>query len=154
MEWLGDHLWAVWLVLAVGLGAAELLSLDLILLMLAVGCFAGALTGAIGAAVLVQVLVAGGASVAMLALVRPNLVKRLHTGPDLKLGHAKLVGRQAVVTEEVTSQRPGRVKLAGEIWSAEPYDDSLTIEPGQTVEVLAIKGATVLVHPADRALGP
>ena len=37
---------------------------------------------------------------------------------------------------------PGRIKLAGEIWTAPPYDEHLIIEPGETVEVLQIKGAT------------
>ena len=154
MEWLGDNLWAGWLALAVALGAAELMSLDLILLMLAVGCVAGAITGALGAAVILQVLVAGIASIAMLAAVRPNLIKHLHSGPDLQLGHGKLVGRQAIVTEDVTSHNPGRVKLAGEIWTAQPYDDSLTIKAGETVDVLAMKGATVYVHPAHTAIEP
>jgi membrane protein implicated in regulation of membrane protease activity len=152
MEWLGDHAWAVWLALSVALGAAELLSLDLILLMLAVGCIAGAITGALGAAVLLQVLVAGAASVAMLALVRPNLIKRLHTGPELQLGHGKLVGREALVTEDITPHSPGRVKLAGEIWTAQPYDESLTIPAGETVDVLMIKGATAYVHPIHHQL--
>ena len=152
MEWLGDNLWVGWLALAVALGAAELLSLDLILLMLAVGCIAGAITGALGAAVILQVLVAGIASIAMLAAVRPNLIKHLHSGPDLQLGHGKLVGRQAVVTEDITAHAPGRVKLAGEIWTAQPYDDSLVIKAGETVDVLAMKGATVYVHPANRAI--
>ena len=154
MDWLGDNLWAAWLALAVALGAAELMSLDLILLMLAVGCIAGAITGVLGAGVILQVLVAGAASVAMLALVRPSLVHRLRSGPELQLGHAKLVGRQAIVTEDVTSHSPGRVKLAGEIWTAQPYDDSLTIKAGETVDVLAMKGATVYVHPAHTALEP
>jgi membrane protein implicated in regulation of membrane protease activity len=152
MDWLGDHLWAGWLALAVALGAAELASLDLILLMLAAGAIVGALSAVIGLPIVLQILLAGGASVAMLALVRPNVVKRLHTGPDLQLGHGKLVGRQALVTEDVTSLNPGRVKLAGEIWSAEPYDESLTIKAGETVEVLAMKGATVFVHPVNSAL--
>jgi membrane protein implicated in regulation of membrane protease activity len=152
MDWLGDHLWAGWLALAVALGAAELASLDLILLMLAAGAIVGALSAVIGLPIVLQILLAGGASVAMLALVRPNVVKRLHTGPDLQLGHGKLVGRQALVTEDVTSLTPGRVKLAGEIWSAEPYDESLTIKAGETVEVLAMKGATVFVHPVNSAL--
>jgi membrane protein implicated in regulation of membrane protease activity len=152
VEWLGDNLWAGWLALAVALGAAELMSLDLILLMLAVGCVAGAITGALGAAVILQVLVAGIASIAMLAAVRPNLIKHLHSGPDLQLGHGKLVGRQAIVTEDVTAHTPGRVKLAGEIWTAQPYDDSLVIKAGETVDVLAMKGATVYVHPANRAI--
>ena len=152
MDWLGDHLWAGWLALAVALGAAELASLDLILLMLAVGALAGALSAGVGLPIVLQILIAGGASVAMLALVRPSVVKRLHSGPELQLGHGKLVGRQALVTEDVTSLTPGRVKLAGEIWSAEPYDESLTIRAGETVEVLAIKGATVFVHPVNSAL--
>ena len=101
-----------------------------------------------------QILLAGGASVAMLALVRPSVVKRLHSGPDLQLGHGKLVGRQALVTEDVTSLTPGRVKLAGEIWSAQPYDDTLTIKAGETVEVLAMRGATVYVHPVNSTLEP
>ena len=108
----------------------------------------------IGLALVLQVLIAAGASVAMLALVRPNLVRRLHTGPDLQLGHGKVVGHQALVTEVVTSITPGRVKLDGEIWSARPYDESLTIKAGETVEVLAMKGATVFVHPVNETLEP
>jgi membrane protein implicated in regulation of membrane protease activity len=154
MEWLGDHAWAAWLALVMVLGVAELVSLDLILVMLALGALSGAVVAAIGAPVILQVLVAAGVSVAMLGLVRPNLVERLHTGPELQLGHGKLVGRQAMVTEEVTSLTPGRVRLAGEIWTAQPYDDSLVIRAGQTVEVLAIKGATVFVHPVDQGLDP
>jgi membrane protein implicated in regulation of membrane protease activity len=154
MEWLGDHLWAGWLALAIALGAAELISLDLILLMLAVGAIVGVITAVIGAPVVLQFLLAGGASLAMLAMVRPNLVKHLRTGPDLQLGHSKLVGRQALVTEDVTSINPGRVKLAGEIWSAQPYDDSMTIKAGETVEVLAMRGATVFVHPVNASLEP
>jgi membrane protein implicated in regulation of membrane protease activity len=154
MDWLGDNLWAGWLALAIALGAAELASLDLILLMLAVGALVGALGAGIGLPIVIQILLAGGASVAMLALVRPNVVKRLHHGPELHLGHGKLVGRQALVTEDVTSLSPGRVKLAGEIWSAEPYDESLTIRAGETVEVLAMKGATVYVHPVNGPIEP
>jgi len=154
MEWLGDNLWAGWLAIAIALGAAELASLDLILLMLAVGAIVGALSAVVGLPLVVQILLAGGASVAMLALVRPNVVRKLHSGPELQLGHGKLVGRQALVTEDVTSMNPGRVKLAGEIWSAEPYDESLTIKAGETVEVLAMKGATVFVHPVNAALEP
>jgi membrane protein implicated in regulation of membrane protease activity len=154
VDWLSDNLWAGWLALAFALGVAELASLDLVLLMLAAGAFVGAISAGVGLPFVLQILLAGGASVAMLALVRPSVVKRLNSGPELQLGHGKLVGRQALVTEDVTSLTPGRVKLAGEIWSAEPYDDSLTIKAGETVEVLAMKGATVYVHPLHSTLDP
>ena len=149
MDWLGEHAWAAWLGVAAVLGMAELVSLDLVLIMLAVGAMAGMATAAIGAAVVVQVLVAGGAAVAMLALVRPSLVARLHRGPELRLGTSKLVGQRAVVTEEITGLSVGRIRLAGETWSAAPYDEHVTIEPGATVEVFEIRGATAYVHPVS-----
>jgi membrane protein implicated in regulation of membrane protease activity len=52
-----------------------------------------------------------------------------------------------MVTERITGLEPGRVKVGGEIWSAKPYDDTMAIDPGSTVEVLEIRGATVYVHP-------
>ncbi|MBB6625909.1 NfeD family protein [Nocardioides sp. KIGAM211] len=150
MDWLRDNAWEAWLGLAIVLGVAEMFSLDLILIMLAVGALAGMVTAAFDAHLVVQVLVAAGASIGALALVRPDLVKKFHSGPDLKLGHGKLVGQQGLVTEEVTALTHGRIKLGGEIWSAAPYDDTIAIAPGETVEVLQIKGATAYVHPIPR----
>jgi len=140
------------MVLAVALGVAEMVSLDLILMMLAVGALVGALAALASLPFILQVLLAAGSSAAMLALVRPNLVKKLHSGPDLVTGANKLVGQQGVVTEELSIHHPGRVKLAGEIWSACPYDESLTIAPGATVEVFAIRGATAYVHPVGELM--
>jgi membrane protein implicated in regulation of membrane protease activity len=146
-DWLSEHAWAGWLGLATLLAAAELVSLDLILIMLAVGALAGMVSAALGASVVLQVLIASGASVAMLAVVRPSLVARLHSGPELRLGHGKLVGQQGTVTSRITGLQTGQIKLAGEIWTAAPYDEHDTIEPGAVVEVFEIRGATAYVHP-------
>jgi membrane protein implicated in regulation of membrane protease activity len=152
VDWLGDHIWAAWLLLAVVLGVAEMVSLDLILLMVAVGALVGGLVALAGAPFILQVLLAAGASGAMLMLVRPSLVARLHDGPTLVSGHDRLVGQQGVVTEELSALSPGRVKVGGEIWSACPYDEGLTIPPGATVEVFAIRGATAYVHPVGELM--
>src|SRR5262245_22723607 len=150
MDWFSDHMWETWLVLAVVLGLLELLSLDLVLLPLAAGALVGMLAAVVGLTFPVQAIAAGAASLAMLTLVRPSVVKRLHQGPELKLGHGKLVGKQAVVTEPISAHEHGRVKLAGEIWSAAPYDDFDTIAAGEMVEVIEIRGATAYVHPIPR----
>ena len=54
------------------------------------------------------------------------------------------------MTEQISALDHGRIKLAGEIWTAAPYDEHLVIEPGETVEVLQIRGATAYVHPIPR----
>ena len=147
MDWFRDHAWETWLALSILLGVAELASMDLILLMLAGGALIGMVAAVVGLGVPIQVVLASAAALAALALVRPTIVRRLHSGPDLALGHGKLVGKQALVTERITAMAPGRIKLAGEIWTAEPYDETVTIEPGRMVDVLQIRGATAIVHP-------
>ena len=150
MEWFREHMTESWLALAVLLGVAEMFSLDLVLLMLATGAFAGVLTTLVTDSLLLPAVVALIVSVGMLAVVRPELARKLGRGPELKLGHGKLVGSQGLVTETVTALSPGRVRLGGEIWTAQPYDDSITIEPGETVEVFEIRGATAYVYPVPR----
>jgi membrane protein implicated in regulation of membrane protease activity len=143
-DFLSDNQWVLWLALSVGLAAAELLSLDLILLMLAVGALSGAVVAAVQGPVILQVLVALAVSLGMLTLVRPNVVRRLHRGPGLTTGHAALVGKQAIVLETVDA-RTGRIKLRGQIWSARSVDESV-ITPGSTVDVYEIDGATAVVY--------
>ncbi|WP_436699704.1 NfeD family protein [Nocardioides sp. BYT-33-1] len=149
MDWLRDHLWEAWLGTAFVLALAELLSLDLFLLMLAGGALAGVLTAFVTDNVVLQVLVASAVSVLLLAAVRPPLVRRLHGGPDLVLGPASLVGSRGIVTEPVAEHRPGRVKIGGESWLAvaEPPGSALAV--GETVEVVSIVGATAHVRPVS-----
>ncbi len=150
MDWLLKHAWEAWLGLAIVLGVAEMFSLDLILIMLAAGAVVGMVAALLDLHVAIQILGFGTASLAAIFFVRPSFAKRLHGGPSLEVGHGKLVGRQGVVTQEISGLSAGRIKLAGEFWTAEPYDDTLSIASGETVEVLAIRGATAVVHPVAR----
>jgi len=145
MEWLGDQAWASWLGLAVLLGALELVSLDLFLVMLAGGAVVGALTALLGGPIALQIVLALISSVALLGVIRPNVVRRLHGGPDLKTGADALIGKRATVLRELAYGTPGRVKIGGEEWTAEPYDEDDRIEIGELVDVVQIKGATAYV---------
>lgn len=150
MEWFREHMWETWLGLSLLLGVAEMFSLDLVLLMLAVGGLVGMFTALFGLPFALQVVAALMASGAMLALVRPNIVKKLHGGPELRLGAGKLVGMQGVATSDISALSPGRIKVDGESWSARPLDETITITAGETVDVLQIEGATAIVHPLPR----
>ncbi len=147
-DWLSDNAWVVWAGLGVVLAVAELVSLDLVLLMFAVGAFSAAAVSLVGVPLAAEVAVAAAVSAGMLALVRPNIVQRLHSGPELTTGHDALVGKVGVVVEPV-SELEGRVRLGGEIWTARSYDPQTTIEPGARVSVFAIEGATAVVYPDD-----
>ena len=145
MDWLSDHMWESWLALAVVFGVLELISLDLFLAMLAGGALVGAVTALLDGPPALQVILASVSSIALLGLLRPNIVRRLHSGPDLRTGAEALIGKRATVLRELAHGTPGRVKIGGEEWTAEPYDEDDRIEAGEVVDVVQIRGATALV---------
>ncbi len=145
MDWVTEHLWASWFALAVVLGVLELVSLDLFLVMLAGGAVVGGITELVGGPVLLQVVLAMITAVGLLGVIRPSVVRRLHGGQDLKIGAEALIGKRATVQRELVHGIPGRVKIDGEEWTAEPYDEDDRIEVGALVDVVQIKGATAYV---------
>lgn len=148
MDWLRDNVWAAWLTLAAVLGLAELASLDFTLLMLAAGAVtAGAVSAVFPGLLWLQIVVGLLTAGAMLAAIRPLLVRKLHHGGELKTGSAHVIGRTGVVVKEIHPDGGGSVKLNGELWTARPYDEVSTIPPGTRVEVMSIDGATAVVYP-------
>ncbi|ADG74947.1 protein of unknown function DUF107 [Cellulomonas flavigena DSM 20109] len=139
--------WLWWVGGALALGILEMLSLDLVLVMFAGGALAGALAYALGAPVAVQILVAALTSIVLLAALRPWLLRHLRGRADLpETNAAALVGREATVVAAVDGST-GRVKLAGEVWSARTADGG-SLPPGTRVTVTKIDGATAVVSPA------
>jgi membrane protein implicated in regulation of membrane protease activity len=136
--------WVWWVLAAVGLGVAEAGITTLVFAMFAGGAAAAAALAAAGVGVTVQAIVFLVVTAALLGLVRPVARRHLASGPQVRTGIAALVGKQALVLEQVDG-RGGRVKIGGEVWSARSYDGESVIEAGRTVDVLQIEGATALV---------
>jgi membrane protein implicated in regulation of membrane protease activity len=145
MDWFRDHAWETWLLIAVTLGVLELISTDLILIMLAGGALLGMLVALVGGPVALQIVVALAASIGLVAVVRPGMVHRLHAGPTLRTGADALIGERAFVIEPLSHTSPGRVKIGGDVWTAKPYDEDDQIEAGAAVDVVSIKGAIAYV---------
>lgn len=146
-DWLGDNAWAIWLSLAFLLAVAEVLSLDLVLIMLAVGALAGAGTALIFAPLWwLQILVAAGVSVATLALLRPTLMERVRSLPGYRSSTDKMVGSSGVATSDITRDG-GEIKVDGQTWTARPYGGEMEITKGTEVEVYEIDGAIAVVYP-------
>ncbi|GHA81300.1 membrane protein [Streptomyces termitum] len=136
--------WVWWLIGAVGLGIPLVLTAMPEFGMFAVGAVAGAVTAALGFGVVAQVIVFVVVSVALIAVVRPIAARHRAADPALATGIDALKGRQARVVERVDAEG-GRIKLAGEIWSARALDATRTFEPGDEVDVVEIEGATAVV---------
>lgn len=140
--------WIVWLVLAAVLGVAEIMTTTLAFGLIAAGAVVAGVVGVAGAGLPFQLIAFAVASAAGLGVVRPIAVRHIKQPPLLRTGTAALVGRNAVVVEEVTGDG-GRVRIGGEEWSSRAYDETLVIPVGARVHVMEIEGATALVYPRD-----
>jgi membrane protein implicated in regulation of membrane protease activity len=136
--------WVIWLLAAGVLAVAETLSVDFVLLMIAGGALAAAGAAAIGAPAALQFGVFAVAALGLVVVVRPMAKRRLELPAHQRTGLDALIGKTAVVTRTV-DQHGGRVKLAGEEWSAETYDPTQVLEIGSTVRVMEIRGAAAVV---------
>ncbi|WP_134040662.1 NfeD family protein [Streptomyces bluensis] len=136
--------WVWWLVGAAGLGVALVVTAMPELGMLAVGAVAGAVTAGLGGDVVLQVVVFAVVSTALIAVVRPIAARHRSQRPQHSTGIDALKGKHAVVLERVDS-RGGRIKLAGEVWSARALDAAQAYEVGQEVDVVDIEGATAII---------
>ncbi|NEC09151.1 NfeD family protein [Streptomyces sp. SID7909] len=137
--------WVWWLIGAVGLGIPLVLTAMPEFGMFAVGAVAAAVVAALGGGIVAQVLVFVIVSVALTAVVRVIAGRqRADRAPAHATGIDALKGRQAVVLERVDGEG-GRIKLAGEVWSARALEPGFSYDPGQQVDVVDIDGATAVV---------
>jgi membrane protein implicated in regulation of membrane protease activity len=141
-------IWIIWLIVAAVLGVAEVMTATLAFGLIAVAALVGAGVGAAGGNVALQFGAFAVASAAGLGIARPFALRHIKQPPSLRTGTAALVGRSAYVLDEITAHS-GRVRIGGEEWSARPYDETLTIPAGVTVDVMQIEGAMALVYPRE-----
>ena len=140
--------WIAWLIAAALLGGAEDLTLTLAFGLLAAAALAAAIVAGLGAPLLIQVLTFAVAAGVGLLVVRPIARRQLSRPPLIRDGSDALIGKKALVVEEVTGTR-GLIKLAGEVWSARAFDENQVIPAGTAVDVMEIDGATAVVYPRD-----
>ena len=141
--------WIVWLIVAAVLGVAELLTTTFAFGIIAAAAVVAAVVGAFHLSFALQLVAFAVAAGAGLVFVRPIALRHIKQPPQLRTGTAALVGRTAIVLEEVTDHS-GRIRIDGEEWSSRTYvDDSPAIPVGAKVDVIQIKGATALVYPRE-----
>ena len=136
--------WVLWLIAAVVFAVGEVLTMGFFLAPFAAGALVAALVAAAGGSTVVAgIAFLAVSSVAFLG-IRPIARRHLNLPVQLRTGTAALVGRSGTVVEHVTADG-GAVRIDGEVWTARPYDEDESFEPGQRVQVLQIRGATALV---------
>ena len=140
--------WIAWLTAAAALGVAEFFTLTLAFGLLAAAAVVAAVVAGLGGPLLAQVLAFAITATTGLLIVRPIARRHMTHPPVVREGSDALIGKKAVVMEEVTAVR-GLIKLSGEEWSARAFDEYQVIPVGALVDVMEIEGATAIVYPRE-----
>jgi membrane protein implicated in regulation of membrane protease activity len=130
------------------LGVAEYFTLTLAFGLLAAAALVAAVVAGLGGPLLAQVLAFAITAGIGLIVVRPIARRQMTRTPLVREGSYALIGKRAVVIEEVTGMR-GLIKLSGEVWSARAFDEDQVIPAGTPVDVMEIEGATAIVYPRE-----
>ena len=146
IEYLAQHLWQMWAVIAVICLILELTAGDFFIICFSIGAFFGAIAAACGLGFYVQLVIFAVFTLISLFWVRPFAQRYLHKGEDNRVSNADaLLGRQGRVVEAVKADGFGRVQIDGDIWKAvtnEPTD----IPAGKNVRVVGRESTIITVE--------
>lgn len=140
----------VWLVLMILCAVVEGLTASLTTIWFAVGAFVMIFLSFLPISIFVQLILFVLISVSALIFTRPFLkkvlyVKRTPTNSD------SLIGKTALVVEEVRAFEKGAVKVDGKVWSAKlDATDESVLQKDSYCVIKAIEGVTLVVSPLLR----
>lgn len=133
-------MWLVWIIICAILVIVEVVSQMIWTLCLAIGCLAAMVTTFFDVPVPYQIIVMAVASVLAYMFLMP-VFRRWHAGKDAKEGRNArtgmdaLLGRRAIVTDEIRPGEIGRVRIDGDSWQVKAPDVEHVIGHGEVVVV-------------------
>ena len=141
----------LWIVLAIALAIGEAFTATLLVIMFAAGALAAAGAAALGAPLLLQVIVFALVSGLSVGAVRPIIIRHARSAleaGETPFGLEAMEGSHGMVLEEVNADS-GMIKIDGELWQARSFDGNEKYLPGERVRVLRVRGATAIVWRDD-----
>ena len=146
IEYISQHVWLIWIIVAMLCLIIELGSGDFFVTCFAIGALGAMVSSLFGVPLWLQVIIFAVCSVLSLVFVRPPLVHALHASGDNRLSNAEaLIGRTGTVEEPITGEHSGYVKIDGDVWKAVSTDLE-TIQRGERVRVVKMDSIILTVE--------
>ena len=146
IDYLAQHLWQMWAVIAVVCLILELMAGDFFIICFSIGAVFTALVAGLGGGFYLQLLTFAVFSLISLFWVRPFAKRYLRKGEDTRVSNADaLLGRQGRVVESVKADGFGRVQIDGDIWKA-VTNEQQDIPEGSNVRVIGRESTIITVE--------
>lgn len=133
----------IWVLILVISIIVEAITIDLVSIWFGVGAIAALIGEAFGMSHFLQVVIFTIVSIICIVISRP-LAKKYLRGNIVKTNLDRVIGKHCLVTETITADDKGEVKVMGTLWMASSLNNE-TIQVGEYAEVVSIEGAHVIV---------
>lgn len=133
-------IWTIVLVISI---IVEAITVDLVSIWFGLGALAALIADACGLSQILQVVIFTIISVICIFVSRP-LAKKYLRGNTIKTNLDRVIGKHCLVTETITADNKGEVKVMGTLWMASSLNNEV-IHAGEYAEVVSIEGAHVVV---------
>ena len=133
--------WIFWLVLVIILSVIEIATISLVSIWFVASGIVVMILSFVIHNVAIQSTIFTLLGIVLLLLTRP-IVAKLKAKDDAKTNLDRIIGADAIVTESITQNNVGEVKVDGKRWSAISKNKCLK---GETVKVLKIDGVKLIV---------
>lgn len=119
IDYLSQHLWQMWAVVAVVCLILELTAGDFFIMCFSIGAVFATICAAVGGNFYWQLFVFALFTIISLFLVRPFALRYLHKNEEHRVSNADaLLGRRGRVVETIEAGGYGRVAIDGDVWKA------------------------------------
>lgn len=146
IEYLSQHFWQMWAVVAVICLILELTAGDFFIICFSIGAFFAAVVAVVGGGIYWQLSAFAIFTLISLFWVRPFAQRYLHKNEDSRVSNADaLMGRQGRVVETVKADGFGRVQIDGDVWKA-VTNVGTDIPEGTNVRVVGRESTIITVE--------
>ena len=123
-------------------------SIGLFILWFGIGAIAALICHFFGVGEVLQIVIFAIVSIVCIVASRP-LAKKYLRGNTVKTNLDRMIGKHCLVTETITADQKGEVKVMGNLWSATSLNNE-TIQIGDYAEVISIEGSHVVVKKINK----
>lgn len=138
----------VWIILAALCLLGEMITTSFFLLWFGIGALVAAAFNYLGFDPVIQFAAFIITSTVLLGVSRP-FAQRISRDSPKKAAADRLIGKKAVVIEEITLSKGGLVKVDGDIWRAIALH---SIKNGETVTIEKIDSVKLVVKPINKGV--
>ncbi|MCI2047430.1 MAG: NfeD family protein [Faecalibacterium sp.] len=139
-----DKLSIFWLIAMVALLILEGATVNMVSIWFAIGACAALIVSLFCGNIGVQLAVFVVVSLIALALTKPLVARLRRATPDTPTNGDRNIGRECVVIEAISPEKPGRVRLDGVDWTARCADAPLAV--GARCRVASIESTVLVVE--------